>query len=410
MVQGFFGARDRRIALDYQIGELDRELREIRSERSAIEGERRDLTERIDLVQRRLDTIRPSFPNFFRNLPLVDFIDPSIEIRQVLVQNVTEELNFMQVPRVDRCMTCHLGIDNEDYADAPQPFRTHPSLDLYLTRESPHPIDSIGCTGCHEGRGRATTFNRVVHTPRDEAQRVEWEETYGWAEDHHWDKPMYPADFSESGCLKCHSDTVTIPRADNFNRGRSLYEKAGCWGCHNTRGFEERRKVGPDLAHVVSKTTPEWAARWVRNPKSFKPSTFMPRFWNLENNLDSDVGTRNDTEVAAIVAYVFEQAEPIEYGSVPSGNAERGQALAQSVGCLGCHITDEAEAAQVPLQRRHGPSLAGLGSKVNQEFLFNWLKNPKHYWPESFMPNLRLTDREAADVTSYLMSLRNEQC
>ena len=25
------------------------------------------------------------------------------------------------------------------------------------------------------------------------------------------------------------------------------------------------------------------------------------------------------------------------------------------------------------------------------------------------MPNLRLTDREAADVTSYLMSLRNEE-
>ena len=202
---------------------------------------------------------------------------------------------------------------------------------------------------------------------------------------------------------------MNIPRADLFNRGRSLYEKAGCWGCHNTRGFEERRNVGPDLAHIVSKTTPEWAARWVRNPKSFKPSTFMPRFWNLENNLDSDVGVRNDTEVAAIVAYVFEQAEPIEYGSVPSGNAERGRELVQSVGCLGCHITDEAEVDQVPLQRRHGPSLAGLGSKVNREFLFNWAKNPKHYWPETFMPNLRLTDREAADVTSYLMSLRNEE-
>lgn len=405
----FFAARDRRVALDYQIEEIDRELREIRSDRSTIDGERRDLTERIGLVQGRLDAIRPSFPNFFRNLPLVDFIDPSIEIRQVLVQNVTEDLNFMQVPRVDRCMTCHLGIDNLDFVDAPQPFRTHPALDLYLSRESPHPIDEIGCTGCHGGRGRATTFNRVVHTPRDDAQKAEWEETYGWAEDHHWDGPMYPADFSESGCLKCHSDTVNIPRADLFNRGRSLYEKAGCWGCHNTRGFEERRNVGPDLAHIISKTTPEWAARWVRNPKSFKPSTFMPRFWNLENNLDSDVGVRNDTEVAAIVAYVFEQAEPIEYGSVPSGNAERGRELVQSVGCLGCHITDEAEVDQVPLQRRHGPSLAGLGSKVNREFLFNWAKNPKHYWPETFMPNLRLTDREAADVTSYLMSLRNEE-
>jgi cytochrome c2 len=60
------------------------------------------------------------------------------------------------------------------------------------------------------------------------------------------------------------------------------------------------------------------------------------------------------------------------------------------------------------LQRRHGPSLAGVGSKVSQGFLFHWLKNPKSYWPDTFMPNLRLTDQEAADITSYLMSLRNE--
>jgi mono/diheme cytochrome c family protein len=408
--QEFFTARGKRIALDYELEQAERELREIRAQRTQIEGERKSLTERIDLITRKLDTIRVSFPNLFRNLPIVDFIDPSIEIKQVLVQHVTEDLNFMQVPRVDRCMTCHLGIDNPDYADAPQPFRTHPQLDLYVNRESPHSVDDFGCTGCHNGRGRATTFSWVTHTPRDEVQAMEWEEKYDWEADHYWDRPMYSADFSESGCLKCHADTVHVPKATDFNRGRDLYEKAGCWGCHNTRGFEDRRKVGPNLDHVVSKTTPEWAARWVKDPKSFKPSTFMPRFWNLDNNLDADVGARNNTEVAAIVAYVFEQAEPIAYPQpVPSGSPDRGKQLVESVGCLGCHITDESEAAEAPLLRRHGPSLAGLGSKVNRQFLFNWLKDPKHYWPETFMPNLRLTDGEAADITAHLISQRNTE-
>ncbi|MFQ5793281.1 MAG: c-type cytochrome, partial [Acidobacteriota bacterium] len=406
--QEFLDARAQRVALDYELDQLDRKLREIRVRRTEIEGQRKSLMERIELLDRKLNTIQASFPNFFRNLPVVDFIDPSIEIKQVLVQNVTEDLNFLQVPRVDRCMTCHLGIDNPDYGDAPQPFRTHPRLELFVNRESLHPMDDFGCTSCHSGRGRATTFVRVTHTPQNEEQRAEWEEKYGWEEDHHWDTPMYPANFSESGCLKCHKDTVHVPEADTLNQGRDLYEKAGCWGCHNTQGFEGLRKVGPNLAHIASKTTPEWAARWVRNPRSFRPSTFMPRFWNLRNNPDEEFGPRNDTEVASIVAYIFDRAESLSYRRVPGGNPDRGKELLESVGCLGCHITDEEEAEEAAWYRRHGPSLAGLGSKVNSEFLFNWLKDPKHYWEETFMPSLRLTDDEAADIAAYLMTRRDE--
>lgn len=405
----FVAARDRRIALDYEVEQLNRALREMRARRTEVEGERRSLTESIELLERKLDSIQPSFANVFRNLPVVDFIDPSIEIKQVLVQNVTLDLNFAKVPRVDRCQTCHLGIDNADYADAEQPFRTHPNLDLYVARESPHPLDGFGCTSCHYGRGRGTTFNRAAHTPRNEEQEAEWIARYGWEEDHYWEQPMYPADFSESGCLKCHRNVVHVPKAENLNRGRDLYEKAGCWGCHNTTGFENRRKVGPRLDHIVSKTTPDWAARWVRNPKAFKPSTFMPRFWNLDNNPDEAVGERNDTEVAAIVAYIFDQSDPLEYGSFPSGSADRGKELVETVGCLGCHITEESEAEEAAWYRRHGPSLAGVGSKAQPAFLYNWLKNPEHYWEETFMPNLRLSDQEAADIAAYLTSLRNEE-
>ena len=75
----------------------------------------------------------------------------------------------------------------------------------------------------------------------------------------------------------------------------------------------------------------------------------------------------------------------------------------------GCHIVDESDLENVDLYRTRGASLAGVGSKVNPEFLFNWVKNPKHYWDETFMPDLRLTDTEAADVTAYLMSLKNSE-
>ncbi|TDI40910.1 MAG: c-type cytochrome [Acidobacteria bacterium] len=404
----FFAARDERIAIEFDRDAVQRTIRDAQARVGELNGERDSLIQSATLLRRKASAIAQNLPNTFRNLPMVDFIDPSIEVQQVLVTNVTDDLNFAVVPRIDRCKTCHLGIDNPDYADAEQPFRTHPNLDLYVSGESVHPRDSFGCTSCHEGRGRSIDFVGVNHSPQNDEQEHEWVEKYGWKEDHHWDRPMYQNGMAEAGCQKCHGDQVLLPGAERFNLGRQLYEAAGCWGCHNTVGFEDRRNVGPKLEHLVAKTTPEWAARWLKNPKSFKQSTYMPRFWDLENNLDADIGARNQTEVAAIVAYVFDKAKPLDYGVVPDGNDERGRELVENVGCLGCHITDESNLAEVDWYRTRGASLAGVGSKVNREFLYNWVKDPKHYWEETFMPDLRLTDGEAADVTAYLMTLRNE--
>ena len=38
----------------------------------------------------------------------------------------------------------YLGIDNPDFSDAPQPYKTHPRLDLYITAASSHPIEEVG--------------------------------------------------------------------------------------------------------------------------------------------------------------------------------------------------------------------------------------------------------------------------
>jgi len=403
----FFGDREERLAIEFERSQKQRQIRELRAKVTELNGKKEALTQEAALLRRKLDSIAENFPNIFRNLPVVDFIDPNIEVQQVLVRNVTEDLNFIQVPRIDRCQTCHLGIDNPAYAEAPQPFRTHPNLELYVAPESIHPRDDFGCTSCHEGRGRAITFAGVNHTPRTEEQRHEWEQKYGWKEDHYWDKPMYPSGYAEAGCLRCHKDQVLLPGAQSFNQSRSLYEQAGCWSCHNTTGFENRRKVGPNLQHIASKTTTDFARRWVKDPKSFKTANYMPRFWNLENNLDSEIGARNATEVASIVSYVFSKSKPLTYGPVPGGDAASGKALFAAVGCQGCHIIEETDLENVDWYRRKGPSLVGAGSKVNREFLFNWIKNPKHYWEQTFMPDLRLTDREAADITAFLMSSKN---
>ena len=404
----FFTARDVRVALDFELTGKRAELREQRSSVTDLAGRMEELTQAVTLARNKLDSLAPSFPNTFRNLPVVDFIDPSIEVRQVLVRNVTEELNFAQVPRIDRCQTCHLAIDNPDYADAPQPFTTHPNLDIFVSRESSHPVDDFGCTSCHLGRGRKLSFSGATHMPESVEEEHAWMEQYGWKEDHYWDNPMYQANLTEAGCIKCHRDQVFIPGAQQLNQSRMTYELSGCWGCHNTTGYEDKRNRGPSLKAIAHKTDRDFVARWIRDPKAFRQSTWMPTFWNLDNNPDSELRARNDTEVAAIVEYVFEHStDDADYAAPPRGNAERGETLVNEIGCLGCHLTDETGYDQASIYRRRGPALVGTGTKLDAGFVYEWVRNPRHYWEETYMPDLRLTDQEAADITAWLMGLES---
>jgi cytochrome c1 len=59
--------------------------------------------------------------------------------------------------------------------------------------------------------------------------------------------------------------------------------------------------------------------------------------------------------------------------------------------------------------RSQGPQLAGTGSKTAVNWLYAWLKDPKQYHPKTKMPNLRLSDQEAADVATYLAGLHNQK-
>ena len=104
-----------------------------------------------------------------RNAPLVDFLDPTIKVKQVLVETAQDDLYFQKVPKVDRCMTCHVFIDKQGYEDQPQPYKTHPKLEsLAVGMNSPHPMKKFGCTSCHGGEGhRVTDFSAPVHMPEN---------------------------------------------------------------------------------------------------------------------------------------------------------------------------------------------------------------------------------------------------
>ncbi len=128
-----------------------------------------------------------------------------------------------------------------------------------------------------------------------------------------------------------------------------------------------------------------------------------------------------DAEIRAIVEYLFSKSKHRVWPAPGPGDAARGKQLVNTIGCLGCRVDTEtvkgattgemrlARRTDFPLERNYGFNLTGVGTKTNAAWIYNWVRNPKAYYPEAPMPSLRLSDQEAADVTAYLVTLQKPQ-
>ena len=218
---------------------VQKDLAQYTGQVTAVGKQLEEMTAEQTRLRRRLDVIAPSvLKDYFRNAPLLDFMAPTIKIQQIILPDVVDDVNFIRVPKMDRCQTCHLAIDKKGYEKYPQPFTTHPNLETYLGSTSFHPIDRVGCTVCHEGMGQSVSFRDAAHMPSSEKQKEKWERTYHWEEPHLWDYPMLPVKMTESSCAKCHKQEIYVPKADALNVAYATFERAGCYACHKTKGFK----------------------------------------------------------------------------------------------------------------------------------------------------------------------------
>src|SRR5258708_23934371 len=115
--------------LSTKLHELDVHLQEVTRDRDAAkarvdfwlknikdaEDEKKKLTASIDLLNKQLATVAPTGPNVILNLPMLDFVSPTLKIDQVVLPDLYVAFNYMHVPRVDRCQTCHRAIDRTGF-------------------------------------------------------------------------------------------------------------------------------------------------------------------------------------------------------------------------------------------------------------------------------------------------------
>ncbi len=204
------------------------------------------------------------------NFGNVDLSDIPDGIQQIWVEDLD---------RVDRCITCHQGINWKGLESVDNPWKTHPNSELIAN----HPPEKFGCTVCHGGQGYA----------------VYEYDAHGFVE--HWDEPLLsktigseynprdPSPLEQIRCNNCHRYERQTRGTDYINYAKSLVRDKGCTICHIVNG--EGGKLGPDLTFEGDKHAESfdfsnfatenpsiftWHFNHFKSPESVVPNTIMP--------------------------------------------------------------------------------------------------------------------------------------
>jgi cytochrome c2 len=266
--------------------------------------------------------------------------------------------------RVDRCGTCHLGIDDPAFAGASSPFASHPGAWL-----STHPADRFGCTACHDGQGQATDYVNAAHQPQPFVSR-----------------PMRPLETIEANCGTCHR-ALDPPDAPRLAEGRRLIIASGCFSCHEIPGFEGLTFRGPALDSIGNKVRSGWLAVWLKDPKSYLAQSKMGNF-----RLSAE-------EIAGLQAFLLSQRLQVPLDSTgidwQRADTANGRALFGELRCVSCHAINGRGGTM-------GPELTRIGDKVRRNWLFSYLKDPHRVQADTPMLQYRLTDNQLRDLTAFV--------
>lgn len=381
-----------------------------------------------------------------RALPILDGFASPVKINQIWLPELTIDYSFKEVPRYDRCTTCHLGIDRASYdratlvrmgdegenrrltsklvaakemlqkrVDAGEklgfspdalPGKTHGSVSLATLLLFAAAVIAALSLGLLErslrigvqvlliGLGIASLSSTAlaVFAPRHTAVRT----------------------------VKLDAGQVTQyaahPRLDLFVGSNSPHpaEKFGCTVCHAGQGSATDFNLA---AHAPTDA--------VQTEKWHKEHGYQAsHFWDfpmLPNRFIESSCLKCHHEITDLIRYGSEQEAP---------KLTRGYQLVREMGCFGCHeisgarggrqvgpdlrleptpakellsAADQARLDADPANppgdlRKVGPSLRRLAEKTSDAWTVRWLNAPRDFRPDTRMPHFYNLSTNHRDV------------
>ncbi len=317
--------------------------------------------------------------------------------------------------RIDRCESCHIAVDDPRFASAKQPLHSHSYStamgDVFRNGrwERRHKFSDFGCTTCHDGQGRGL---QVADAHGEDSF---WPDPMpGYTIQDGWNREiashLHGAEYMQANCAQCHSakDFAGTPLV---TRGRELFFKTGCFGCHRIEGLSAGT-IGPDLTEVGKERKLDYLWGHIVNPRAYTPTSVMPQFKLSDDDKKAlviflksrrgatlSVSTADQFRLnASTTAPVPESVAVVAASAAPAATpAARGEQLIQGYACLSCHKLGDRDGGI-------SPDLTNEGLLRDQPWLMDHFVNPRSRVPDSNMPAFGLPQADFEAMAAYLLT------
>ncbi|TGK02040.1 cytochrome c [Leptospira selangorensis] len=195
-----------------------------------------------------------------------------------------------------------------------------------------------------------------------------------------------------------YSSSSSKTLSEEVIRGKELWEKNNCMGCHTILG--EGAYYAPELTKVYERRGPEWIRVFLKDPQAMYPGERKMVKYDF-----------SESQISDIIAFLKWNGELDLKGFPPKPEYKSSTQLvnAESAAvvqpekfkqiCTACHSVGGAGG-------NVGPALDSVGKKYDIAYLQNWLRDPQKIKPGTAMPKLPLSDNEIKDLSSYLSQLK----
>jgi cytochrome c551/c552 len=327
------------------------------------------------------------------NMPLLDFTAPKNtpareEVKQYVLPDVRQNLNYLVTYTTDRCTTCHIAIDDPEFAIgtlARKLERSLPAINEALQREGldPLPIPAaprIGSAGVAPEDGTVTEHWDEI-TP--EQQKAYFQVLLGQVNTYLKQTDRRPLELGQP--LLAHPELDLYVSVDSPHP----VAKLGCTVCHEGNPQETDFVLAAHSAetHAVRE---RWAERYYQRRMGIVNTTFE----TIEHYWDRPMHLPKYTEASCSRCHSAISDISDYHGRKTGSRINRGRYLFTTVGCVNCHNVDD-----LPDARRVGPDLTHVAAKLEPGFVEQWVWYPQGFKPSTRMPHffMQENNREEND-------------